>query len=53
MIRDPSDGSIKEPAKPMLSGLPEMRKDGDEKARLEQSRAWLKEHLYGTPAVEK
>lgn len=43
MIRDPSDGSVKEPVKPEITGLPELKKDSDERERLERAREWLRE----------
>jgi len=46
MIRDPSDGTIKPPPKPALSGLPLVdRKDQDELDRLQRSRAWLRDYM--------
>jgi hypothetical protein len=50
MIRDPSDGSIKEPRKAELetttSGLPMTKEKSDELARLEKSRDWLKRYSH-------
>lgn len=44
MIRDPSDGTVKEKPKPDLSGLPKMDSEKqDELERLEKSREWLKD----------
>lgn len=49
MIRDPSDGSVREPKKPDLgmptSGLAPIDKDqANEAARLKRSREWLEEY---------
>lgn len=43
MIRDPSDGSVREP-KPLESGLPVTKELADEVARIERSREWLKKY---------
>jgi hypothetical protein len=47
MIRDPSDGSVRE--KPVLetatSGLPINRSKAEYLARLEKSRDWLKQYF--------
>lgn len=45
MIRDPSDGTIKEPPKPTLdvSGLQTDKLKAEELARLERAREWLRE----------
>lgn len=46
MIRDPSDGSVREPRRPMVSGLPEPdKKAADELARLQRDREWLKDYF--------
>lgn len=49
MIRDPSDGSVKE--KPVIevetSGLPTTNQKSAYLARLELSREWLKEYRKG------
>lgn len=46
MIRDPSDGSVRE--KPVIetttSGLPEASQKSSYQVRLEASRSWLKEY---------
>ena len=43
MIRDPSDGSVKEKTKiDMTSGLSTSKVNAEELARLERSREWLK-----------
>jgi hypothetical protein len=43
MIRDPSDGSVKEkPALPMTSALPSPKINAEELARLERSREWIR-----------
>lgn len=45
MIRDPSDGSVKEIPKPELdSGLPKLDERGKELKRLKDSREWLKRY---------
>jgi hypothetical protein len=45
MIRDPSDGSVKEKPKPeMASALPTSNADAQEIERLERSREWLKNY---------
>lgn len=45
MIRDPSDGSVREPRKPMVSGMPEPDQHAkDELERLNKSREWLKDY---------
>lgn len=44
VVRDPSDGSVKERPKPDTSGLREIeRQKAGEIARLEKSREWLKD----------
>lgn len=54
MIRDPSDGTVKEP--PVLnveiSGLPIGKAKAEYLARLEASRAWLKEYFSPKPEGE-
>ena len=62
MIRDPSDGSVKESAKPVIgnpiaetagqqpvmnSGLSTSKIDAKELAKLERSRQWLKDRREG------
>jgi hypothetical protein len=42
MIRDPSDGSIKEPRE--ISGLPISKEKPEDSERLEKSREWLKKY---------
>jgi hypothetical protein len=49
MIRDPSDGSVREKPMPgsdtgMTSGLPIDKLKAEEMARLEQSREWLQDY---------
>jgi hypothetical protein len=44
MIRDPSDGSVKEPPKREISGLPITKQKQEDFERLEKSRAWLKKY---------
>ena len=45
MIRDPSDGSVREPAKPMVSGMPEpVQHTKDDLERLNKSREWLRNY---------
>lgn len=46
MIRDPSDGSVREPRKPQVSGLPspESPEKREERQRIEKSREWLKDY---------
>ena len=47
MIRDPSDGSVKEPPKPVIepgtSGLPKHKRE--ELNRLNESREWMKTYF--------
>ncbi len=49
MIRDPSDGTVKQPAKPIFesgtSGLQTDKLKADEIQRLEKSLGWLKEYF--------
>lgn len=46
MIRDPSDGSVKEPPKvEMTSALPTSPVDAKEINRLNESRDWLKQYF--------
>lgn len=68
MIRDPSDGSVREkrevdigiptsetpaPQPGITSGLPPITKNADQLARLEKAREWLKNHLHRKPVVEQ
>jgi hypothetical protein len=54
MIRDPSDGTVKEKQERSVlsspaSGLPITKGNADEIARLEKSREWLKTYMERTP----
>jgi hypothetical protein len=51
MIRDPSDGSVRErpPIETGTSGLPVAKPDAKETARLENAREWLKNYLHRKP----
>lgn len=52
MIRDPSDGSVKEkPRVEMTTALPTV--DVKELARLEKSREWLKEYALVAQRIEQ
>lgn len=48
MIRDPSDGSVKAPPKPIIhtgtSGLSTSKEKPEELARLEKSRDWVRDY---------
>lgn len=45
-LRDPTDGTIYDPPKMELSGLPEVKEKSDELLRLEKSREWLKNWIH-------
>jgi hypothetical protein len=53
MIRDPSDGTVRETPKPAIdagtSGLPIDRLKTDEIERLERARDWLKSYFHRKP----
>lgn len=47
MIRDPSDGSVREKRRFEVSALPDDREQKERAARLQASREWLREYLDG------
>lgn len=55
MIRDPSDGSVRE--KPVLqtetTGLPVTKEQAEELARLERSRQWLSKYRTDPESVAR
>lgn len=56
MIRDPSDGSVRETTKPTLetgtSGLPTDKLKVEELARLDKSREWLRDYQQRSASKE-